>query len=160
MPLPSNWRNFCQFDGKFVKVTWNWLIFCTFSVKISLQLCQFSKQCRNTIARSFLGMHWNCQSLGTQFVHPSGLRPLGWKIVVPWDLQFQCIPQNDRAIGAGTKIEFLTDQGETLRNEYLLCKNFKTGFGFFVTRTVFSHQLCPRSPRTGSATGCVGRVGD
>ena len=49
------------------------------------------------------------------------------------------------SLGAGTKIEFLTDQGETLRNEYLLCKNFKTGYGFFVTRTVFSHQLCPRS---------------
>ena len=48
-------------------------------------------------------------------------------------------------VGAGTKIEFLTDQGETLRNVYLLYKNFKTGVGFFVTRTVFSHQLCPRS---------------
>ena len=54
----------------------------------------------------------------------------------------------------------ISDSGETHRNEYLLCKNFKTGFRFFVTRTVFSHQLCPRSPRTGSASGCVGRVGD
>ena len=75
MPLPSNWRNFCQFDGKFVKVTWNWLIFCTFSVKISLQLCQFSKQCRNTIARSFLRKHWYCQSLGSHFVIPRGFAP-------------------------------------------------------------------------------------
>ena len=48
-------------------------------------------------------------------------------------------------IGAGTKIEFLTDQGETLRNEYLLCKNFKTGFGFFVPRTVFSSHSGPAS---------------
>ena len=47
----------------------------------------------------------------------------------------------------------ISDSGETHRNEYLLCKNFKTGFGFFVPRTVFSSQLCPRSPRTGSATG-------
>ena len=37
----------------------------------------FSNQYRNTIARTLLGMHWNCKSLGTQF-HPSGLRPLGW----------------------------------------------------------------------------------
>ena len=46
-------------------------------------------------------------------------------------------------VGAGTKIEFLIDQGETLRNEYLLCKNFKTRFGFFVPRTVFSSHFGP-----------------
>ena len=50
-----------------------------------------------------------------------------------------------QAVGAGTKIEFLTDQGETHRNEYLLCKNFKTGFGFFVPRTVFSSHSGPAS---------------
>ena len=48
-------------------------------------------------------------------------------------------------LGAGTKIEFLTDQGETLMSEYLLCKNFKTGFGFFVPRTVFSSPSGPAS---------------
>ena len=48
-------------------------------------------------------------------------------------------------LGAGTKIEFLTDQGETLRNEYLLCKNFKPGFGFFVPRTVFNSHSGPAS---------------
>ena len=47
------------------------------------------------------------------------------------------------SIGAGTKIEFLTDQGKTLRNEYLLCKNFKTSFRFFVPRTVFSLRFGP-----------------
>ena len=35
--------------------------------------------------------------------------------------------------GAGTKIEFLTDQGETIRNEYLCPKEPKTVFRFFVT---------------------------
>ena len=40
-----------------------------------------------------------------KLLNPSGLNfssigasPLGWKIIVPWDLQFHCIPQNDRAI--------------------------------------------------------------
>ena len=56
------------------------------------KMCLFSKLCRNTIARSFLGKHWNCQSLGFNF-HPSGLRPLGWK-KNPRDWQFQCIPRN------------------------------------------------------------------
>ena len=36
-----------------------------------------------------------------------------------------------RPLGAGTKIEFLTDQGETLRNEYLLGKNFQNWFRIF-----------------------------
>ena len=30
-------------------------------------------------------------------------------------------------IGVGTKIEFLTDQGKTFRNEYLCHKELKTG---------------------------------
>ena len=40
-------------------------------------VCLFSKPCKNTTAWSFLGMHWNCKSLGF-ILHPSGLRPLGW----------------------------------------------------------------------------------
>ena len=28
-------------------------------------------------------MHWNCQSLGSH-LHPSGLRPLGWKMTSLW----------------------------------------------------------------------------
>ena len=52
---------------------------------------------------------------------------------------------NGWLVGAGTKIEFLTDQGETLRNEYFSCKNFKTGFGSFVPRTVFSSHSGPAS---------------
>ena len=39
----------------------------------------------------------------------------------------------------------ISDSGETHRNEYLLCKNFKTGFGFFVPRTVFSSHSGPAS---------------
>ena len=37
----------------------------------------------------------------------------------------------------------ILDSGETFRNEYLLCKNFKTGFGFFVPQTVFSSHFGP-----------------
>ena len=47
-------------------------------------------------------------------------------------------------IGAGTKIEFLTDQGETLSNEYLLCKNFKTSLErSLVTKS--AHVACSRA---------------
>ena len=61
-------------------------------------------------------------------------------------LLFGALPlAHSPSLGAGTKIEFLTDQGETLRNEYLLCKNFKTGFGFFVPWTVFSSHSGPAS---------------
>ena len=48
-----------------------------------------------------------------------------------------------RGVGAGTKIEFFTDQGETIRNEYLCPKELKTVFGFFVTLTAFSPQSGP-----------------
>ena len=48
-----------------------------------------------------------------------------------------------RKVGAGTKIEFFTDQGETIRNEYLCPKELKTVFGFFVTLTAFSPQSGP-----------------
>ena len=50
------------------------------------------------IARSFRGMHWNCQSQGTTIFHPKGRSPEGWTNWVPRDWQFQCIPRNDCAI--------------------------------------------------------------
>ena len=43
----------------------------------------------------------------------------------------------------GTKIEFFTDQGETIRNEYLCPKELETVFRFFVTLTAFSPQSGP-----------------
>ena len=48
---------------------WNWNSLTTYI---------YIKPCKNTTAWSFLGMHWNCKSLGF-ILHPSGLRPLGWK---------------------------------------------------------------------------------
>ena len=39
------------------------------------KMCLFSKLCRNTIARSFLGMHWNCLSLGSHSFIPRGFAP-------------------------------------------------------------------------------------
>ena len=61
-------------------------------------------------------------------------------------------------LGAGTKIEFLTDEGETLRNKYLLCKNFKTGFGFFVPRTVFCSHFGPARLAENWEPGRLGSV--
>ena len=103
--IPPNWRIFDRFcrNAQRFKEFFREFKFKQFHSICPIYLlylcigCLFSKLCRNTIARSFLGMHWNCQSLGTHF-HPSGLRPLGWKKWLPWDWQFQCIPRNDRAI--------------------------------------------------------------
>ena len=39
-----------------------------------------------------------------------------------------------RKLGMGTKIKFLSDQGKTIRNEYLCCKGLKTAFGFVCSR--------------------------
>ena len=87
--ITSIWRNFeeklctiAQFDECFEAIAvfyakFSWFSINSFNYSMIYWLCLFSKQCRNTIARSFLRMHWNCQSLGTNF-HPSGLRPLGW----------------------------------------------------------------------------------
>ena len=89
-----HFQKFRQIDGIF----WN---FSTFYIKIKWfdsvpSMCFFSKLCRNTIARSFLGLHWNCQSLGFIFI-PRGFAP--WdENLNPRDWQFQCIPRNDRAI--------------------------------------------------------------
>ena len=47
------------------------------------------------------------------------------------------------ALGSGTKIEFFTDQGETIRNEYLCPNELKTVFRYFVTLTDFIPQSGP-----------------
>ena len=49
-----------------------------------------------SIARSFRGLHWNCQSRGFKF-SSQGAKPRGMKMN-PRDWQFQCSPRNDRAI--------------------------------------------------------------
>ena len=54
-----------------------------------------------------------------------------------------CSPVLHPQIGAGTNIEFLTDQGETHRMNIYYAKTSKLVSDFFVTWTVFSHQLCP-----------------
>ena len=53
----------------------------------------------------------------------------------------------------------MTDQCANFRNQYLSHKDLKTGFGISLSQTVDWPHSCPRSPRTGSATGCVGRSG-
>ena len=54
---------------------------------------------------------------------------------------------------------FLTEQSANFRNQYMSYKELKTGFGISLSQTVDLPRFCPRSPRTGSATGYVGRTG-
>ena len=89
-------KQFDEIFTIFVKLLQKLRYFMHFDIVSKSKMCFFSKLCRNTIARSFLGLHWNCQSLGFIFI-PRGFAP--WdENLNPRDWQFQCNPRNDRAI--------------------------------------------------------------
>ena len=54
---------------------------------------------------------------------------------------------------------FLTEQSANFRNQYMRYEELKTGFGISLSQTADLPRFCPRSPRTGSATGYMGRTG-
>ena len=100
---------------------------------------------------SFIRCHFKLYFIDSNFYKGGWLKKTSCK-----DMSWNC---HTNTVGLLVLKLFLTEQSANFRNQYMSYKELKTGFGISLSQTGDLPHFCPRSPRTGSATGYVGRTG-